>query len=68
MCFDCTGGLMFSQACSKIRRDRLGETKRNLGTRLGEHQAATRRGETEKSALAEHAWAKQRQHGVTQQY
>ena len=34
----------------------IGATKRCLGTRLKEHQAATRQGETEKSAIAEHAW------------
>ena len=39
----------------------IGETKRALGTRLKEHQAVTRRGEVEKSAIAEHAWAEQHQ-------
>ena len=34
----------------------IGETKRTLNTRLSEHQAAARRGELEKSAVAEHAW------------
>jgi len=28
-------------------------------TRIKEHRAATRRGETEKSAIAEHAWGQQ---------
>ena len=37
----------------------IGETKRSLETRLKEHQATTRRGETDKSAIAEHAWEKQ---------
>ena len=37
------------------------ETKRALETRLKEHQAATRRGETEQSAIAEHAWTHQHQ-------
>ena len=32
----------------------IGETKRGLETCLKEHQAATRRGETEKSAITEH--------------
>ena len=36
----------------------IGETKRSLETRLKEHQAACRRGEMEKSAIAEHAWTK----------
>ena len=34
----------------------IGETKRALETRMKEHKAATRRGELEKSAIAEHAW------------
>ena len=33
----------------------IGETKKALEMRLKEHQAATRRGETEKSAITEHA-------------
>ena len=37
----------------------IGETKRTLGTRIKEHQTATKRGENEKSAIAEHAWTKQ---------
>jgi len=35
------------------------KTKRVLGTRQKEHQGATRRGETDKSAIAEHAWTYQ---------
>ena len=35
------------------------ETKRALETRIKEHRAATRWGETEKSAIAEHAWGHQ---------
>ena len=37
----------------------IGETKRALETRIGEHQAAVRRGETEKSAVADHACTNQ---------
>ena len=33
--------------------------KRALETRISEHQAAVRRGETEKSAVADHAWTNQ---------
>ena len=33
-----------------------GETKRVLGTHLKEHQAVMRWGETDKSAIVEHAW------------
>ena len=39
----------------------IGETKRALETHLKEHQAATRRGETEKSAITEHAWSRHHQ-------
>ena len=39
--------------CSKVY---TGETIRRLETRLKEHQEALRRGMTEKSAAAEHAW------------
>ena len=34
----------------------IGETKRALEVHIKEHQTATRRGELEKSAIAEHAW------------
>ena len=39
----------------------IGETKRALETHLKEHQAATRRGETEKSAITEHTWSRHHQ-------
>ena len=39
----------------------IGETKRNLEARLKEHQTATRRGETDKLAIAERAWEEQHQ-------
>jgi predicted GIY-YIG superfamily endonuclease len=39
----------------------IGETKRMLETRLKEHMAATRRGEIDKSAMAEHVWSHQHQ-------
>ena len=52
-------GVVYKIPCS-CGQEYIGETKRtSLETRLKEHQAATRRGETEKSAIAEHAWAKQ---------
>ena len=51
-------GVVYKIPCS-CGQEYIGETKRTLETRLKEHQAATRRGETEKSAIAEHAWAKQ---------
>ena len=38
-----------------------GVTKRALEMHLKEHQAATRRGETEKSAITEHAWSRHHQ-------
>ena len=42
--------------CSKVY---IGETIRRLDTRLKEHQEALRRGMTEKSAVALHAWDNQ---------
>ena len=51
-------GVVYKIPCS-CGKEYIGETKRALGTRLKEHQAATRRGETKKSAVAEHAWAEQ---------
>ena len=44
-------------ACHWCTRE--GINKRSFDTCHKEHQAATRRGETDKSAIAEHAWAKQ---------
>ena len=35
------------------------ETKRAFETRIREHKAATRPGETEKSVIAEHTWGQQ---------
>ena len=53
-------GVVYKIPCS-CGKKYIGETKRALGTRLKEHQAATRRGEVEKSAIAEHASAEQHQ-------
>ena len=53
-------GVVYEIPCSCGQRY-IGETKRALGTRLKEHQAATRRGQTEKSAIAEHAWSQHHQ-------
>ena len=51
-------------SCGKKYR---GETKRVLETQLKEHQAATRRGETKKSAIAEHAWSRHEHTPCTQE-
>ena len=40
--------------CGKVY---IGETKRRLGTRLKEHKDAFVRCQTDKSAIAEHAWS-----------
>ena len=50
--------MVYSIPCS-CGLEYIGETKRALETRIGEHQAAVRRGETEKSAVADHAWTNQ---------
>ena len=49
-------GVVYRILCS-CGKEYIGETKRALGTCLKKHQAATRGGEIEKSAIAEHAWA-----------
>ena len=51
-------GVVYKVPCS-CGKKYIGETKRAFGTHSKEHQAATRRGEVEKSAIAEHAWAEQ---------
>ena len=51
-------GVVYKIPCS-CGMEYIGETKRCLGIRMREHQAATKRGETEKSAIAEHAWLNQ---------
>ena len=48
-------GVVYRIPCS-CGKQYIGETKRALGVRLKEHQAATRRGEVEKSAISEYAW------------
>ena len=50
-------GLVYKIPCS-CSQEYIGEMKRTVETRL-KHQAATRRGEMEKSAIVEHAWVKQ---------
>ena len=52
--------VVYETPCS-CRQRYMGETKRVLGTRLKEHQAATRRGETDKSAIVEHVWFQRHQ-------
>ena len=48
--------VVYKVPCS-CGKEYIGETKRALGTLIKEHQFATRGGETEKSAIAEHTWA-----------
>ena len=47
-------GTVYRVPCS-CEKQYIGETNRALGTRTIEHLTATERGETEKSAVAEHA-------------
>ena len=54
-----TAGVVYRIPCSNCDKVYIGETRRALGTRLKEHQANTRRGEVEKSAVAEHAWGEE---------
>ena len=53
-------GVVYEIPCSCGQRY-IGETKRVLGTGLKEHQGDTRRGQIEKSAIAEHAWSQHHQ-------
>jgi hypothetical protein len=55
-----SAGVVYEIPCA-CGQTYVGETKRALGTRLKEHQAATRRGEIHKSAIAEHAWTHKHQ-------
>ena len=48
-------GVVYQIACS-CGHVYMGEMKRALRTLIKEQKAATRRGETEKLAIAEHAW------------
>ena len=51
-------GVVYMVPCSH-GKEYIGGTKRALGARIKEHQSATIGGETEMSAIAEHAWAEQ---------
>ena len=48
-------GVVYAIPCSDCNAVYVGETGRSLATRTREHQASVRLGQTEKSALAEHA-------------
>ena len=48
-------GVVYQIPCKNCDFTYIGETKRSLETRLKEHQTATKRGETERFAIAEHA-------------
>ena len=52
--------VVYSIHCS-CGQNYIGETKRKLEARLIDYQTATRRGETNKSAIAEHTWEEQHQ-------
>ena len=48
--------VVYKIPCSDCEKVYTGGTRRALGTRLKEHQAATRLRQEEKSSTAEHAW------------
>ena len=52
--------IVYSVPCS-CGKSYIGETIRRLDTRLEEHREACKRGETDKSAVAEHVWSEQHQ-------
>ena len=49
-------GIVYSISCTCRKNHYIGETGRSLNTRKEEHKAYVRKGEVEKSAIAEHAW------------
>ena len=51
-------GVVYRVPCS-CGKEYIGETKRAMGTHIKKHQSATRRRETEKFAITEHAWTEQ---------
>ena len=51
--------IVYQIPCSGCSKVYIGEIIRRLETRLKEHQEALKRGMTEKSAVAEHAWDKE---------
>ena len=53
---DMQSGVVYQVPCS-CGKVYIGETVRRLGTRLAEHKDACRKCNTEKSAIAEHAWS-----------
>ena len=51
-------GVVYRIRCSRGQAY-IGKTKRNLEACVTDHQAASRQGEIEKSAIVEHAWEEQ---------
>ena len=49
-------GVVYNVPCSVCDKSYIGETVRRLGDRIKEHKVACTRWDTEKSAIAEHAW------------
>ena len=52
-------GVVYSIPCSDCPYTYIGETGCHLATRLKQHRDAVRKGQTEKSAVAEHVWSNQ---------
>ena len=49
-------GVVYSISCACCDHHYIGETGRNLKTREEEHRTNVKKGEIEKSGIAEHAW------------
>ncbi|KAJ9578766.1 hypothetical protein L9F63_004974 [Diploptera punctata] len=54
---DCKKSGIYQINCKDCEKIYIGKTKRNLNTRLKEHLRNVKNGETEKSAIAAHAWS-----------
>ena len=52
-------GVVYSIPCNDCNYTYIGETGCHLSTRLKQHQEAVKKGQTEKSAVAEHVWSNQ---------
>ena len=55
---DKQSGVVYSIPCKDCSSFYIGETGLHLSTRLQQHKEATRKGDADKSAVAEHVWDK----------
>ena len=58
---DQKNGVVYRIPCRDCEKTYIGQSGRSLACRMKEHQGAVRRGDTNASAIAEHAWGQQHQ-------